>query len=32
MMQPDADNASPAAAAKSIGARNDLRFPRLAFI
>src|SRR4051794_29542001 len=32
MMQPDADNARPDAAAKSIGTRNDQRFPRVAFI
>src|SRR4029079_154080 len=32
MMQPDADNASPDAAARSTGARSDQRFPRVAFI
>ena len=32
MMHPDADNASPAAAASSMGARNDLRVPPFAFI
>src|SRR4051812_25593337 len=32
MMQPEADIARPDTAAKSIGARNDQRFPRVAFI
>ena len=32
MMHPDADNAIPAAAASSTGARNDLRVPPFAFI
>src|SRR6478609_7419489 len=32
MMQPEADNARPDTAAKSTGARNDQRFPRVAFI
>src|SRR3954462_2451628 len=32
MMQPESDNATPDTAAKSIGVRNDQRFPRVAFI